>query len=263
MTYSLDKCSLKTRFIIAAVLVIAGSLLTIGSALQFKEVKEFLARAQKTIGTVNNITPKQETCTDTSGDGPSRSYSCTKYHASVTWLDAQGKSHLKTFKGENPDSYRLGQTLNLLYDPLNLENVKKDSQLELWGLPGILLFFGFIFAAVGLVIGYFAYTLQQMNQWLQLNGQRIKATFMDVATDYEYDSVGRINNRSYRRRTPYYQVRASWTNPRTRAVHIFSSAWLAADLSTQLEGKTVDVLIDPEDPERYVVDNNSFPTIVF
>lgn len=262
MTLSLERCSIRTRFFIALMLLVVGSLMTIGGALQFKEAKEFLARAQKTIGTVNSITPKQETCTDTSGDGPSRSFPCTKYHASVSWTDAQGKSHQKIFKGENPDSHRIGQSLNLLYDPLNYEKVKKDSQLEIYGVAGILLFFAALFSIVGLAIGYFAYSRHQMNQWLRLNGQRIKATFMDVATDYEYHSVGRFNNRSYRRRTPYYQVRASWTNPRTRAVHVFSSDWLAADLSAQLEGKTIDVLIDPEDPERYLVDMNTLPTII-
>lgn len=263
MSYTFERCTLRTRFAIATMLIAVGSLSIIGSALQFKETREFLARAQKTIGTVSSITPKQETCTDSNGSGPNRSFPCTKYHANTTWLDAQGRQHQFTFKSENPNTYRIGQTLNLLYDPLNPEKVKKDSQLEIWGIPGMMLFFGCIFAIGGLSVGYFAYARSQLNQWLQLNGQRIKATFMDVATDYNNSTVGRMSNKSYHRRTPYYQVRASWTNPRTRAVHIFCSEWLAADLSAQLEGKTIDVLIDPENPERYLVDTSNFPTIVF
>jgi hypothetical protein len=85
-----------------------------------------------------------------------------------------------------------------------------------------------VIAIIGVVIGLIVRTTSK-NRWLKQNGTRIIAR----ATD----SIKIIN--------------AEWTDPRTHTTYQFRS-YVPQTVNVKL-GESVDVLIDPDNPERYTV----------
>jgi hypothetical protein len=92
-----------------------------------------------------------------------------------------------------------------------------------------------IIAIIGLGIGLFARSFSN-TRWLKQHGTRIIAR----VTDSIFSGQGGTKT-----------IIAEWTDPRTQTTYQFRS-FVPTSVHVKL-GETVDVLIDPEHPERYTV----------
>ena len=93
-----------------------------------------------------------------------------------------------------------------------------------------------VIAFIGVGIGLFARTISK-NRWLKQHGTRIIATVTD-SIFAAGTGTAKI-------------IIAEWTDPRTNTTYQFRS-YLPLSVNVKL-GESVDVLIDPDNPERYTV----------
>jgi type II secretory pathway pseudopilin PulG len=93
-----------------------------------------------------------------------------------------------------------------------------------------------VIAIIGVVIGLFVRTTSK-NRWLKQNGTRI---------------IARVTDSIFAAGTGTFKIIiAEWTDPRTHTTYQFHSS---VPLSVHVKlGESVDVLIDPDNPERYTV----------
>ena len=98
-----------------------------------------------------------------------------------------------------------------------------------------LIFIVVVVAIISVVIGIVARTMKK-NRWLKLHGTRIIAK----VTDSIFSANGNVK-----------LIIAEWTDPRTNTTYQFRS-YVPTTVHVKL-GESVDVLIDPDNPERYTV----------
>jgi hypothetical protein len=99
-----------------------------------------------------------------------------------------------------------------------------------------LIFIVVVVAIISVVIGIVARTMKK-NRWLKLHGTRIIAK----VTDSIFSAGGGTAK----------IIIAEWTDPRTNTTYQFRSY---APLTVHVKlGESVDVLIDPDNPERYTI----------
>ena len=92
-----------------------------------------------------------------------------------------------------------------------------------------------IIAIIGVAIGFYAWR-RTKTRWLKQHGTRIIAK----VTDSIFSANGNVKI-----------IIAEWTDPRTNTTYQFRS-YVPTTVHVKL-GESVDVLIDPDNPERYTV----------
>lgn len=141
-------------------------------------------------------------------------------------------------------AYHKGETVDVLYDPENSNEALIDSSAERYFLPGIFAGVGSLFAAIG--GGFIFWRVRRIQTVVKLfrDGQRIEADFVSC----ELDTSVRINGRSP------FRVSAQAKHPATGMLASFLSDPIWLNLSEELRGKKIPVLIDPSDPDAQYVD---------
>ncbi len=93
-----------------------------------------------------------------------------------------------------------------------------------------------VIASIGVVIGIFAPT-RSKTRWLKQHGTRI---------------IARVTNSLFAAGTGTAKIIiAEWTDPRTQTTYQFRS-YVPLSVHVKL-GESIDVLIDPDNPERYMI----------
>ena len=218
---------------------IVGIGMLVGCGLLVISTREFLAVAKSADGTVVRL--EYERSSSSSGGA---------YYPIVRFLLRTGETfEFRSSVGSSPPSYRRGESVRVLYDPTAPESAEIDSFFSLWFAPILLGFLGSVFGAFG--VGYWGWFIARVRReaWLARHGRRIVADIVDVAIER---SVKR------NRRSPW-RITAQWTDPLGRKVHVFKSARIRFDPTPFMKGETVSVLIDPDDPRRYMVDLSFLP----
>ena len=90
------------------------------------------------------------------------------------------------------------------------------------------------------------------NAWLRQNGRRIQAEITRVELDTSLEVAGK---------NPY-RIVCQWLDPASHQVHIFHSANIWFDPTNYIPGKTIEVLVDPDNPRRYAVETAFLPKVV-
>lgn len=153
--------------------------------------------------------------------------------------------------GSSPPSYRENEAVTVLYDPDNPDHASIRSFLYLWFLPTLLLGMGVIFSSIGIIPMALQRRTRQRDEWLRMSGRRIQANFERV----ELNTSLRVNGACP------YRIVCQWLNPATNQVHVFKSHNLWFDPAEYITGKTMDVLVDPDNYKRYVVETGFLPTV--
>ncbi|MEE4154498.1 MAG: DUF3592 domain-containing protein [Erythrobacter sp.] len=192
----------------------------------------FASRAVQTTGTVI------QNLRSTSDDGVS-------YKPLVEFHDRAGRR--REFAGAISTSWRAyneGEAVTVLFDPADPDTAAIDSATERYFLPGIFAAMGTLFVAVG--GGVIAWRVRRISTVARLfhQGTRIEADVVGCSPDTSM----RINGRSP------YRVHAQARHPATGLLASFRSDPIWLDLSTELSGAKVPILIDPGNPEAYYVD---------
>lgn len=112
----------------------------------------FIARAEKTTGTVLSVDASNSRC---GGGKRRRSYACTKFHAEIEF-EAADRSYTFSVsagssRGHNqPESrahHQVGETVAVAYNPNDPDEVYRDNWFDIWSSP--------LFAAFGHLIALF------------------------------------------------------------------------------------------------------------
>ncbi|PIX18670.1 MAG: DUF3592 domain-containing protein [Deltaproteobacteria bacterium CG_4_8_14_3_um_filter_51_11] len=173
------------------------------------------------------------------------------YHPVVSFRANDGKT--VTFSssiGSRPPSYRKGEKVRVLYDSLNPEDATIAGVFSLWFPVMILGGIGAVFFLIGGSFIGFSLRRKRIEAWLRQSGQIVTARFHSVVPATHIRTMrGRI----------YHVVRAMWNDPVSGREYIFQSKPIPWDPTDFAKGKDIPVFIDPQRPERHLVDTSFLP----
>lgn len=174
------------------------------------------------------------------------------YHPRVRFRTAGGQDLIiDSNVGTNPPSYRAGEPVEVLYDPGNPTHFSINSFLSLWFGPVVFGGMGVVFSSIGLIPFAWQRRVRQKDDWLRANGQRIFADFECV----ELNTSVRLNGQCP------WRIVCQWLDPATNQVRVYRSHNLWYDPARYITGKTMEVIFDPANPKRYVVETSFLPKL--
>ena len=235
---------MKTVRLVFGIFTIVGLALLIGGVLSIQHTRRFLATAVSVPGVVKENVRQESRSSKSDRRG--------SFYPRISFHTANGPEiSVITNTGSNPPSYRVNESVPIVYDPQQPYHAYIRSFTELWLLPAILCPMGLVFCSFGVVAGIWKALNARKNDWLKQNGRRIQAEFTGV----ELNTSVRINGSS-----PYC-LACQWLDPATNKMHVFHSANIWFDPTNYVSGKTLDVLLDPENPHRYLVETSFLPEV--
>ena len=174
------------------------------------------------------------------------------YYPRVRFRTASGQEFIMDGNfGTNPPSYRRGERVQVLYDPGDPTRFRLDGFGSLWFLPTLFGGLGVVFGSIGIVPFVWQRHVQGRDDWLRVNGRRIFADFERV----ELNTSVRINGQCP------WRIVCQWLDPETNRIHVYRSHNLWYDPQKYITGKTMEVLVDPDNPRRYVVETSFLPKL--
>lgn len=235
---------MKAARLVFGIFTVVGLALLTGGVLSIQHTRRFLATAVSVPGVVKEIVWQESPSSNNHRRGsfyPRISFRTT---------DGQEISFIANI-GSNPPSYRVNDPVTIVYDPQQPFHANIRSFTGLWLLPTILCPMGLVFCSFVVVAAICKSLNARKNAWLEQNGRRIQAEFTGV----ERDTSVRVNGSC-----PYRLV-CQWLDPATNKMHVFRSAHIWFDPTNYVPGKTLDVLLDPENPHRYLVETSFLPEV--
>jgi hypothetical protein len=232
----------KALKLISGVFSAVGVGMLVGSFFAFTDTRSFISRAVEAEGQVIGLDRSRSS----SGSGSSS----TTYRPVVEFTSATGKRiEFTSNVGSNPPSHRVGESVRVLYDPVDPDSARIKSFFQLWFVFIIFFVLGLIFAAIGLTMILLRVRGRQRTEWLSRHGRRIQTVFQGV----ELNRSLHVNGRSP------YQIISQSSDPASNTVRVFQSENIWFNPSDYVEGQTIDVLVDPNDPKKYVMDISFLP----
>lgn len=209
-------------------LVFAG----VGAGIYWKD-RDLAATGDRAQGTVVELEWRR----DSDGD--------VTYRPVVEFRDAGGARHRFTSSvGSNPAAFSRGEEVEVIYDAWSPSDAMIDSFTTRYLLPLAFGGFGLVFGGIGGGMLVAVIRRKRIIADLKQRGLPIEAEVIDCY----HDTSTKINGRSP------YRVVAQATHPGTGQLQSFKSDPIWLDLSSQLDGKNVRVLVDMQRPKRYWVD---------
>jgi uncharacterized protein DUF3592 len=233
---------MKVLKLVSWVFSVVGVGMLIAAILLFSSTRRFITSANAAQGTVIDLVRSR-----------SSSSSSGTYQPVVEFTGAGGQHvEFTSAVGSNPPAYRVGAAVTVLYDPDRPTHARISSFLSLWFGSILLLSLGIIFAAIGLtMIGLRARRREQV-LWLTQHGKRIKTDITGVELNESLTVNGRC---------PYHIV-SQLSDPATNSIRVYHSDNIWFDPSDYVKNRSVDVLVDPRNPTRYVMDTSFLPKLV-
>ena len=223
--------------VVIVVFTILGIGLLTGGFLAFEDVHRFVQIAVRTDGVLT-------------GNVRRGSYRGDTFYPRVRFRTEDGRDiSFVSNIGTKPASYHINNAVTVVYDPRNPNRAYIRSVMNLWLLPIILGALGALFSSVGGVVGAVKILGARKTVWLQENGLRIQAEFTKVALDRSV----RVNG------LHPYRIVCQWFDPAANKVYVFESANIWFDPAAYITTKTLEVLIDRDNPHRYIVDTGFLP----
>jgi hypothetical protein len=145
--------------------------------------------------------------------------------------------------GSSPSNYRVGDKVQVCFDPNNLKDAQINDWSNQWLAVTILGGIGSFFFLIGGSVGYVAWKRRKMIETLLASGTRIEADF---------DSVKMNTLVSVNRRNPY-QIHCHWVDKSTSTTYNFRSDNLWSDPTPRIKTKLT-VYVDSADYKKYYMD---------
>ncbi len=230
---------MKVLTILKYVFTLIGVGLLLGALLSYRHTMNFLAEAEVAQGIVIELERR-------------RSSDSTVYYPRVEFTDRRGRSHqFSANVGSNPPSYSRGEQVTVFYLRDNPAQAKIGGFFSLWGLPLILGSIGAVFALVGMGMIGFGVLLARRTAWLLQHGRVVEAEYQGVERNTSFEVNGRHP----------FRILAQWQNPATGKLHVFRSGNIWFDPTSHVQGNTIRVYIDKNNPKRYHVDIAFLPEL--
>lgn len=235
---------MKTVRLIFGIFAVVGLGLLIGGVVSFQHTRRFLATAVSVPGVVTENVWREER---------SNNRTTWTFYPRIRFRTADGQEiSFISNSGSSPPSYRVNEPVTILYDPQQPYHAYIQSFSALWLLPTILCGLGAVFCSFGLVAVAWAALTARKNVWLEQNGRRIQAEFTRV----ELNTSVEVNGANP------YRIVCQWLDPASNQMHIFHSANIWFDPTNFIPGKTLEVLLDANNPHRYLVETSFLPKVV-
>jgi hypothetical protein len=232
---------MKPLRLILGIFLSVGVLMLAGGVFWVQHTRQFLARAATAPGVViQNVW------------GSSNSSSSGTAHPKVRFRTQTGQEFVFVSSvGSSPPSYRTNEAVTVLYDPDDPDHASISSFVSLWLGAAIFLGLGVIFSSIGFIPMLVQRRTRARDEWLRAGGQHIQANFERV----ELNTSIRVNN------SCPYRIVCQWLNPATNQVHVFKSHNIWFDPTEYISGKTMEVIVDPNNYKRYVVETSFLPKL--
>ncbi len=225
--------------IIKYVFTLIGAAVLVGTVYWFQNTRAFVATATTAEGTVVDVVQ-------------SRSSDSITYKPVVRYKTAAGEMvEFVSSTGSNPPSYNKGEKVEVLYRSAEPSDASINSFFDLWFGHMILGGLGSIFFLIGGGI-IVATTLKgRQGEYLKTQGVPIETNFQSV----ELNTSVSVNGRHP------FRVMTQWQNPATSQIHVFASDNLWFDPTPYVQGKKITVLIERDNPKKYLVELSFLPKL--
>lgn len=225
--------------IIFYVFAVIGSLLLAAALYLYQDKQAFFKKAEVVQGTVTELLR-------------SRSDKSIMYRPVVEFETKSGKkAEFTSSVASNPASYNVGEKVEVLYDPVNPAKADINGFSALYLGPLILGIIGTVFILISFISILFRHLKQKKTKYLLDNGKRIVTKFENV----QLNSDIKVNNRN-----PFL-ICSRWLNPNTNELHIFKSEDIWFDPTEFIKTEEIKVIIDPNDPKKYLMDTSFLPNL--
>lgn len=231
----------KILIAVQMILLLFGVVFVAVSVFWSLHIRQFVAVAQRTDGTVVDLELMRRHSSQSSS---------TTWAPRVQFSTPDGQSHqFISTSGSNPPSYSRGEHVGVLFEPDHPENARIDSFFSLWGVGVIFGAIGLVFLAIGAAMMLILRKGRARNSLLK-TGKKIEARIQSV----ERNAGVSINGRSP------FRILSQWQDPQTSLLHVFASENIWYDPTQFLHRESVDVYIEPANPKHYYVDTSFLPT---
>lgn len=207
----------------------------VGASIAFEQAA-FRARALEVEGKVVDLRAKDDV-----------------FRPVVTFNTLAGRTVIfESSMGTKPPQFSIGDIVGVLYDPSRAEDARIKTAGSSWGLYLIFSFLGGLFLLIGVGPIYFA--VRRRRRWkerlrLLKEGRPIMTSFIGM----EVDGGVSINGQNP------YRVVTEWEHPVTKKAVRFQSEHVWKDPTNLLRQRSIAVVIDPNNFERYLVDLSELP----
>ena len=231
---------MKILKIIGFILILVGLIMLLVSGIAFFSARNFIRDSVVTTGTVVDLVLEDSMSDDM---GP-------VYHPVVSFMTHDGETvEFKASYGSNPPRYSRGDEIKVRYDAYNPHKARLDSFFDLWGIPIIFGAIGFVIIDAGITILVISALSSRKEKWLRESGKAIVTEFQAV----EVNTSTRVGNRHP------YQIVSQWLDPSTNKVYVFKSKDIWFNPEEFIQSSEIRVLIDPNNPKKYLMDTSFLP----
>lgn len=135
--------------IIGLILLALAIVFLIPAYIQYKKTKKLLEIGITTTAKVIDVHKSQSKSTDADGF----TTTTDTYAPEIEFKTESGKTvtYTSQISTSNKNTWKIGDTVEVVYDPNNLKNVKIKKTMQLYFIPILLGFFSLIFLIIGLV----------------------------------------------------------------------------------------------------------------
>ncbi|MGF7116402.1 hypothetical protein QF017_005927 [Pseudomonas laurylsulfatiphila] len=218
---------------------LVGIALLAGAMMLYKNTNNFLDNAVSETGTVVDLVKVR-------GDN-SITY---KPVVEFTARDGQ-KVEFTSSVSSNPPSHSVGEIVEVLYLPSNVQAAKINSYARLWGGFLVTLVLGVVFSLVGGLIFFVGMLRRRKKDHLQRNGVVVEATVQSVVNNYSVS----INGKSP------FMIQCQWLDPATSELHLFESENIWFDPSGFINDEKIKVFVERNNLKKYHVDISFLPKL--
>lgn len=216
-----------------------GIAMLLGAGVAYKNVDAFVQGALTAEGTVVYLVKNKDS-------------DSVVYKPVVQFTGQNGEqAEFTSSVGTNPPAYSVGDTVEVLYAPDDIDDAKINDLFSLLGSVIILTAFGGVFFLLGAIIFMVGIFRNRKKLYLQRQG---------VAVEAEFQSVRLNRSIAVNGKNPFVIV-CQWLNPMTGSVHLFESENLWFDPSSYLTERKFKVLIEKDNPKKYWIDISFLPKL--
>ena len=215
-----------------------GLAMLVATFFLYQSTQSFLSTAQTTNGIVIDVVS-------------SRSNDTITYAPVISFIAPDGREVIFTSSGSKPAAYTVSDSVEVLYQPSNPNDVRINTMSDLWGPTMLMSILGSVFFLIGFIIILVGRAKNKRIKHLKSNGTPVEAKFQSV----ELNVALKVNGKSP------YQIITQWTNPQTSKLHIFKSENIWFDPSSHIKDENITVLIERNNPKTYYVDTSFLPDV--
>ena len=231
--------------IIGAIFLAVALVMFLVAGLVFSHVTEFMQTSVTTTGTVIDFELRRSTSTSSS--------SSSVYYPLVQFKTEKGEEvEFVSSCGSRPAAYDKGESVPVRYDPNSTKYPYRagiDTFVSNWLgviIPGIL---AVMLSIAGVIMVTASVMAGRTERWLRDFGEPIMTELQGV----ELNTSVRMNGQSP------YRIVSQWDDPATGETHVFYSKNIWFDPEPYITGNEIRVLIDPNNPSRYLTDISFLP----